>query len=1360
MKALLSSVPTEVTATSTRRSGMRNACVTGSGPSVAQRRFQLCSRALLVLLTVAIVFIAASAAHAQDPSVVGQWSPLANWPFINTHAMVLPNGKVLWWPSWANGDNPMIYDPVANTNTALPQAGYNIFCAGLALMPNGQVLITGGDASTEVGPQNAVIFDPNSSTWTPTPDMNEGRWYPTNTPLPNGNILVTSGEISPTLGDDPLPQIWQPSTGSWLNLSGALLSIVTYPEMYNAPNGTVYFAGSSQITRFLDTTGVGSWTTGPSSNYGLRDYGPSVTFQPGQIIIIGGGMPPTATAEVINLNDPVPTWTYTSPMNFPRRQDNANLLPDGTVLVTGDSSGPTFDDSTHPVFPAELWNPATGTWTVLASLSVYRGYHSIAILLPDGRVLSAGGSVATSEIFSPPYLFKGARPTITSAPATANVGQTIFVSTPDAASINMVSLIRPGATTHTFNENQAVAFPSFTQASGGLNVTLPSNGNLLPPGYYMLFLVNSNGIPSVASFINISNPNPSAPPNLSLSRTYLPFSTPQAPGTTSGALAIVATNLGTSTITFSGTSVNGPDFGVSSSNCASLAAGATCKINIVFHPTKPGSFSEVLTINDSDSSSPQLVQLKGTSGGLAFSTTSLNLGTVTVGTTGSTMGTVTLTNMTSSTISFTSFNFSDSEYSLDSSSTCGSSLTASANCVLNVDFTPTKTGTHAATLVVTDSDSSSPTTISLTGVGQAAGNHLALSATSFNLGTVTVGTTGSAKAPLTLTNNGTTAITFTSLVYSDPEYSEDASSTCTSSLAGSSSCIIYTDFKPTTTGTRPATLVITDSDASSPSTITLTGVGKAAPSLTLSTTSFNLGTVTVGTTGSAKATLTLTNNGTTAITFTSLVYSDPEYSEDASSTCTSSLAGSSSCIIYTDFKPTTTGTRPATLVITDSDASSPSTITLTGVGQAAGNHLALSATSLNLGTVTVGTTGSAKATLTLTNNGTTAITFTSLVYSDPEYSEDASSTCTSSLAGSSSCIIYTDFKPTTTGTRPATLVITDSDASSPSTITLTGVGQAAGNHLALSATSFNLGTVTVGTTGSAKATLTLTNNGTTAITFTSLVYSDPEYSEDASSTCTSSLAGSSSCIIYTDFKPTTTGTRPATLVITDSDASSPSTVTLTGVGKAPAELTLSAKSFNLGKVTVGATGSAKATLTLTNNGSAAISFTSLAYSDSEFFEDASSTCGSSLAGTSSCIIYTDFKPNASGTRTGTLVITDSDSSSPSTITFTGVGKGLNLSATSFNLGTVTVGTTGTLKGNLTLTNVGTTTITFTSLVYSDSEFAEDPASTCGSSLAASSSCIIYTDFTPNATGARSGILVITDSDASSPSTITYTGTGK
>src|SRR5262245_10186526 len=153
-----------------------------------------------------------------------------------------------------------------------------------------------------------------------------------------------------------------------------------------------------------------------------------------------------------------------------------------------------------------MWDPATGQFTVMASIAVYRGYHSTALLLPDGRVLSAGGNVAgpNAQIFSPPYLFAGDRPAISSAPSRAGYGQSVFVGTADAATITQVTLLRTGSVTHTFDESQRFLRLSFTVTDNGLNVTMPANGNLAPPGYYMLFLLNSSGVPSVARIIQIS----------------------------------------------------------------------------------------------------------------------------------------------------------------------------------------------------------------------------------------------------------------------------------------------------------------------------------------------------------------------------------------------------------------------------------------------------------------------------------------------------------------------------------------------------------------------------------------------------------------------------------------------------------------------------------------------------------------------------------------------------------------------------------------------------------------------------------------------------------------------------------------
>jgi WD40 repeat protein len=320
-----------------------------------------------------------------------------------------------------------------------------------------------------------------------------------------------SGEITPGT-NSTLPQVWHPATNTWLNLTSAQLFQPLYPMMFVAPNGQVFNGGPDRTSRYLNTSGTGAWSTIGTFNYsGTRDYGSAVIYD-GKVLIAGGdgagsGLA-TNTAEVIDLTSASPTWKSTSSLANARRQLNLTLLPDGKVLATGGSGGQGFDNASLPIYPAEMWDPATGKWTTMASISVYRGYHSTALLLPDGRVMSAGGEQtgASAEIYSPPYLFNGSRPTITSvSSSTVKVGQTLNVSTPDAADIGQVTLIRLGSVTHAFDENQRLNHLQFTPISGGLQITAPANSNLAPPGHYMLFLVNSNGVPSVAKIIQVTN---------------------------------------------------------------------------------------------------------------------------------------------------------------------------------------------------------------------------------------------------------------------------------------------------------------------------------------------------------------------------------------------------------------------------------------------------------------------------------------------------------------------------------------------------------------------------------------------------------------------------------------------------------------------------------------------------------------------------------------------------------------------------------------------------------------------------------------------------------------------------------------
>lgn len=458
-------------------------------------------------------------AQGPDPSLVGEWSGTALWPVNATHAVLLPTGNLLFWRE----KSPYLWDPATEDVTAAAAPGYDAFCSAHAFIGDGRLFVTGGALEDdEIAPEHgsggkglreASYYDPFSNAWTQLPPMNAGRWYPTNTSLPNGDVLVISGSTA-TGAFNGLPQVWQVASSTWRNLSGvARLTerIPLYPWMFVAPSGSVFMAGSDPLTRSLDTGGTGSWSIVGSSNFGRRRSGSSVMYDEGKVLIVGGTtteqFSPTNTGEVIDLQGDS-TWRYVAPMAEPRVQLNATLLPDGKVLVTGGHKGVGHNDPTQPVYLAEMWDPQTETWSNMASMAIFRGYHSTATLLPDGRVVSAGGDGAdpsgnNREIYSPPYLFNGPRPTILSAPTAVGYGQTFFVETPDASSITNVNWLALGATTHALNMGQRINRLTFAQAQGGLDVTAPPGGTLCPPGYYMLFILTNDGVPSVARIVKI-----------------------------------------------------------------------------------------------------------------------------------------------------------------------------------------------------------------------------------------------------------------------------------------------------------------------------------------------------------------------------------------------------------------------------------------------------------------------------------------------------------------------------------------------------------------------------------------------------------------------------------------------------------------------------------------------------------------------------------------------------------------------------------------------------------------------------------------------------------------------------------------
>jgi hypothetical protein len=458
-----------------------------------------------------LTFTAPDLAAVQSTAIVlgtasngsGQWTAPFNWPIVAIHMILLPSGKVL---SIGRTREPQIWDPGAGNFVTMASPAW-LFCAGHALLADGQVLVAGGHIDDGFGLPNTTVFTDGAG-WSSSAEMVRGRWYPTVTVMGNGEAVITAGTDQDSM-DVTIPEVW--SNGTLRQLPGADLQLPWYPRVFLAPDGSLYIAGGARSTFFMSTSGSGSVTPGPRRAV-ARNYGSAVMYDDGKILYAGGGFDPSSqqTAEIIDLNEAGPVWRATSSLAFARRHLNLTVLPTGEVLATGGVAGADFNDVSKPVHAAEVWNPATGQWTTLASNATTRGYHGTSLLLPDGRILNAGSGEGAgapdefnAELFSPPYLSRGARPTITSAPAEVGYGSQFRIETPDAAAIGSVSLIRLGAVTHAFDQNQRFQRLAFTADPAGLTVTAPTSSNRAPPGHYMVFILNGADVPSVAKIVRL-----------------------------------------------------------------------------------------------------------------------------------------------------------------------------------------------------------------------------------------------------------------------------------------------------------------------------------------------------------------------------------------------------------------------------------------------------------------------------------------------------------------------------------------------------------------------------------------------------------------------------------------------------------------------------------------------------------------------------------------------------------------------------------------------------------------------------------------------------------------------------------------
>jgi Domain of unknown function (DUF1929) len=490
----------------------------------------------------------------------GQWSTLPyTMPINPVHAALLHTGKILI--AAGSGNDPKNAFPI-NTSPDFeaavwdPQSGkiatqpvtWDMFCNGMSMMADGRVLMNGGtDAYGQLAPVNGAsdipftglpnssIFDPATETFSVADGPNQGntahgRWYPTVIEFGDGRMMTTSGldENGNTNNTSEIYTAGQgwgaeiPGNPTGLNNTGFTFGFPLYPRMHLLPTGQIFYSAPSSATLVFNpsnqTWGMLAWTIygGPAAE---RTYGSSVllpltpanNYDP-QVMILGGDNPATSTTELIDLGQITPAWRQGPAMVKPRVEMEATLLPSGKVLV---SAGSTEDENAATaVLQAELYDPATNSFSSAGSNAFARLYHNVQLLLPDGTVMLAGGNPQQGvyenhiEVYKPAYLFNSdgspaARPSISGVPATVSYGSSFTVQTANT-DIGSVVLLRPGSVTHSFDMDQRFVGLSFTTGNGELTVNLPSNSNLVPPGYYMLFLVNKSGVPSIASFMKVT----------------------------------------------------------------------------------------------------------------------------------------------------------------------------------------------------------------------------------------------------------------------------------------------------------------------------------------------------------------------------------------------------------------------------------------------------------------------------------------------------------------------------------------------------------------------------------------------------------------------------------------------------------------------------------------------------------------------------------------------------------------------------------------------------------------------------------------------------------------------------------------
>jgi hypothetical protein len=813
-------------------------------------------------------------------------------------------------------------------------------------------------------------------------------------------------------------------------------------------------------------------------------------------------------------------------------------------------------------------------------------------------------------------------------------------------------------------------------------------------------------------------------------------------GASSSPQAVTLTNTGGVAVQLGTPSVSATDYQISSNTCgATLAVSAQCTLQILFHPSATGDRPATLSIPSNLPSSPATVALDGTGlapGALLLSPSSLTFPAAAIGVASPAQG-VTVTNTGGSPVQLTSFVAAPADYQVSSNS-CGSSLAASASCLVQIVFTPAQAGARPGSLTISANVSGGSVAAVLNGTGLAPGT-LSLSPGSYNFGAVVVGA-ASASATFTATNSGGVAVTL-----QPPSATGDfkiVSTSCQASLSPAYSCSVVVDFNPSVTGNESGTLSIAGGFAASPAIAALSGTGLAPGNLTLSPASSSFGSVVVGATSSS-VTFTGTNSGGAAVSLQAPAITGAFAIQ--SNTCGTSLAAAGTCAVSVNFAPTVAGSAQGTLSISGAFAASPASAALAGTGLTPGN-VTFSPASAGFGTVVLGSK-SQSVPITATNTGGVSVSLQT-----PAITGDfsvQSTTCGASLAPSGTCVVAVVFAPTASGARSGTLSLAGNFAASPAIAALSGTGVTPGT-LSLSPTSISFGSVVLNSTAPS-VTVTATNSGGAAVTLAPPTITGDF--ADVSNTCGASLAAASSCTIAITFTPTATGSRTGALAVSGSFAASPASVALSGTGVAAGAISFTPTSLSFGGVVVGSTG--LATITATNTGGVAVALQPATITTG--YSIAANACTGTLAPAASCQIKIAFTPISPGDLPGTLTLAGNFSASPATAALDGQGVApgtLTLSPASLSFGTVVENTTS-ASATITATNTGGAAVTVQSSVVTSSY--KIVADTCNGSVAAGAQCNLSIAFAPTGAGDTPGLLTIVGSMPGGQVTASLDGVG-